>query len=139
MILRWLNMSFANIIYLVYISQNLKHCIDIVSSTSFQRRIFRVVLFLVVWFDKKKIVKHQTKNWLIVSKEYDLRNKSNLVDISQNFQWSFNVELLTSFGRHVFNVLLTLKFFDYFSTSCFQRLTDVDIFVVQRLQPNSTY
>ena len=94
-------------------------------------------------FDLTKRENCETPNkkidWLWVKNMICKISKIGRFDISQNFLCPTDVELLTSFGRHVFNVLLTLKFFDYFSTSCFQRLTDVDFFVVQRLQPNSTY
>ena len=49
-----------------------------------------------------------------------------MVDISQNFQRHTDVEILTSFGRHVFNVLLLWNS-DEFLTSCFQRPTDIEI------------
>ena len=91
------------------------------------------------------------RNWLTMSKEYDLRSKLIYYKIfnviltlkfcwvlTACFQRPTNVEILTIFGRHVFNVLLTLKFWRAFDVN-FSMSNWRWFLVVQRRQPNSTY
>ena len=102
----------------------------------------------------------QRENCYTPTKEIDFLWVQNMICklskiwlISQYFQRHTDVEILSSFGWHVFKVLLTLKFwqvfdvmfstsywhwnFDEYSTSIFQRPTDVDFWlfnVVNQIQ-----
>ena len=138
------------VIYFFYISHNFKRCIDIVSSTSFQRRICNVILclFLVIWFcytPSKEIDWLWVKNMICEVSWYITKFSTSY------WRWNF-----VEFWRHVFNVLLTLKFWrfldvmfstsywhwnsDELSMSIFQCPTDVDFWLfnvvnqIQRIQ-----